>query len=339
VTPIRLGIVGAGGIARAEHLPRFRQIAGVELAGVANRSEQSSRRVAEAEGIARIFPSWEALVADDDIDAVLVATWPNLHAPVTIDALGAGKHVLTEARMSATLEEAQAMRVAARAHPERVAMIVPASFSLWADRTIRRLVEEEAVGPIHHVRVLWDASGSVAPSEHWRWLRSASGVNAMALGILVEAMERWLGPTTSIQATGRIFKPEKPGPAGLVTTDVYDHVLVQATYSREVTASIEMSILTVRGGTRIELFGDEGSIDVDLAKAVLFNVSPNGDRSPLEIRPEDRLGWTAERDFIASIREGAPVELTDFETGVAYMAVVDAVDRSARGGGRVELAR
>ena len=338
MTPLRLGIVGAGGIARAEHLPRFRAIDGVELAGVVNRSPDSTRRVAAEEGIPRTFASWQELVADDAIDAVLVATWPDQHAAVTIAALEAGKHVLTEARMAATLADAQAMLAAANAHPDRVAMVVPASFSLWADRTIRRLVDERAVGRIRHLRVLWDGSGSIAPSEHWRWLRRFSGVNVMALGILVEATARWLGPAVAVQATGGIVRPRKPGPDGDIDTDVLDHLVVAARYPADVTASIEMSVVSVSGGTRIALAGDDGQIEVDLAGEALTLVRREGAREPVTIDPADRLGWTAEIDFVRSIRERAPVELTDFATGVDYMAFVDAVDRSVRTGARIDLA-
>src|SRR6185312_11349288 len=98
------------------------------------------------EGIPRTFDRWQDLVADDGIDALLVATWPDQHAPVTVAALDAGKHVLTEARMAATLDDAQTMAAAAARHPELVAMVVPASFSLWADRTLARAVAERAVG-------------------------------------------------------------------------------------------------------------------------------------------------------------------------------------------------
>lgn len=337
MSTLRLGIVGAGAIARAEHLPRFRAIDGVELAAVVNRSPESTRRVADEEGIPRTFERWEDLVADDGIDAVVVATWPDQHAAVTVAALEAGKHVLTEARMSATLDDAQAMAAAAAAHPDLVAMVVPASFSLWADRTLASALANRAIGTVRHARVVWDAAGSVAPSEHWRWQRAHSGVNVMALGILAESMARWLGPSTAVQAMGQVLQSSKPGPRGPVVGDVVDHLLVLAEYPAGVTASIEMSIASVVGGTRIEVLGDDGAIEIGLASGTLTRVGRDASRAPIEIRPEDRLGWTAEVDFVRSIREGAPVELTDFPTGVAYMAFVDAVDLACRSGHRVVI--
>ena len=60
-----------------------------------------------------------------------------------------------------------------------------------------------------------------------------------------------------------------------------------------------------------------------------------GDWAPEPVGDEDRASWTAEIDFIAAIRGDRPVTLTDFATGAHYMAVVEAVDRSAaRGGAR-----
>lgn len=97
---IRVGFVGAGENTRVRHIPGFRKIDGVSLAGVVNRSRESSERVAREFGIPRVYDKWEDLVADPEIDAVCIGTWPYLHCPVTVAALDAGKHVLCEARMA-----------------------------------------------------------------------------------------------------------------------------------------------------------------------------------------------------------------------------------------------
>jgi predicted dehydrogenase len=333
---IRLGVVGAGAIARAEHLPRFRGIEGVEIVGVANSSAESTRAVASAERIATAYGDWHELVDDRSIDAVLVATRPDLHAPVTVAALEAGKHVLVEARMADTLAAARRMVAAAAARPERVAALVPSSFSLWADRTIIRRLGDGSIGALRHARVAWDASGSVAPSEWWRWSRRVSGVNVMALGIVLEAMIRWLGPVTAVQTSARILMPRKPGPGGDIDADVADHILVTAAFG-EVTAALEMSIATVHHGSRIELIGDRGSLELDVAAGTLTLAERGGGRTDVPIAPEDRLGWTAELDFVSAIRGGPSGTLTDFSTGLTYMAAVAASDTSGRTGRRVAV--
>ena len=336
--PIRIGIVGAGKIVRAEHVPRFRAIDGVELVAVANRSHASSRRAATDLGIGRWLDDWGALVADPGIDAVLVGAWPYLHEAVTIAALEAGKHVLTEARMAATGVGARAMLGASRAHPELVAMVVPASFSLWADATIQRLLADRAIGRLRHVRVAWSASGLDDPGEAWRWQRRYSGENAMALGIVYEAMARWLGRATAVTAVSRLGDGVGFGTVDGVEVDVADHVLAIVEFPDDVTATIEMSARTsALDSNAATFYGTDGTMRVEFATERIDTAPIGGQWTPVTVRDEDRAGWTAELDFIASIREGRPVTLTDFESGAHYMSVVEAVDRSASRGCRVEV--
>ncbi len=333
---IRIGIVGAGKIVRAEHIPRFREIRAVDLVAVANRTPESSEQAAVELGIERSIGDWHALVADPGIDAVLVGAWPYLHAPVTVAALDAGKHVLTEARMAATGAEARAMFSSSRSHPELVAMVVPASFSLWADATIQRMLREGAIGRVRHARVTWQSAGPDQPGEGWRWQRRFSGENVMALGIVYEAMARWLGPANAVTAVSRIGEPPAHAASNLeVVVDVADHVLAILDFPDEVTATIEMSARTQPLASNAAVFyGTDGTIEVDFTAQQIRHAPAGADWAPVEIRGEDRAEWTAERDFIASIREGRPVTLTDFATGAHYMSVVEAIDRSAARGSR-----
>jgi len=333
--PIRIGIVGAGRIVRAEHVPRFRAIEGVELVGVANRSADSSRRAADELGLERTWGHWRDLVGDPGVDAVLVGAWPVLHAPVTIASLDAGKHVLTEARMAATAEDARAMVRSARAHADRVAAVVPASFSFWADGTIVRLLRDGAIGRVRHVQASWDASGAGDPGDFWRWQRAWSGDNVMSLGILAEGMARWLGHPEAVSAMTRHGQATRPGPDGLIEVDVPDHVLALVEYPDDVTAVIEMSARTnAVSSNRVVLHGTDGSLVVDLAGQRIVRVAGDGSREEVPIRDEERADWTAEIDFVSAIRGGPPGTLTDFPTGLAYMAFLEAVHRSAANGRR-----
>ena len=97
---VRIGVVGAGDATRSGHIPKFRAIEGVEVVGVVNRSRQSSQRVADELGIPTVYENWRDLVADPDIDAVFIGTWPHMHRPVVLGALEHDKHVLTEARFA-----------------------------------------------------------------------------------------------------------------------------------------------------------------------------------------------------------------------------------------------
>src|SRR5919198_2722521 len=123
--PLRIGLVGAGANTRARHIPGLRAIPGVEIVAVCNRRPESTAAAAREFGIPRTFDRWEDLVADPAIDAVAIGTWPYLHGPITLAALAAGKHVLTEARIAMSAAQAREMLAAARAHPDLVTQVVP----------------------------------------------------------------------------------------------------------------------------------------------------------------------------------------------------------------------
>src|SRR5919205_3794769 len=117
---IRVGLIGAGGNVRNRHLPGFRKVEGVQIIGVANRSLESSHRVAEQFNIPRIYRNWQELLEDDTINAVCIGTWPYMHRTLTLAALEKGKHVLTEARMANTAQEARDMLAVSQRHSHLV---------------------------------------------------------------------------------------------------------------------------------------------------------------------------------------------------------------------------
>ncbi len=114
--PVRLGVVGAGSFARAVLLPHLKQLARiVELRGVATASGPSARQTAERFGFAYAASDWRQVVDDPDVDAVLVATRHDLHAPVAAAALRAGKAVFLEKPMALDEEGVEAILEAQRA--------------------------------------------------------------------------------------------------------------------------------------------------------------------------------------------------------------------------------
>src|SRR5262249_36037820 len=117
---IRVGLIGAGGNVRNRHIPGFRKVEGVQIMGGVNRSLESSHRVAEQFNIPRIYHTWQELLEDDTLNAVCIGTWPYMHRALTLAALEKGKHVLTEARMASTAQEARDMLEAARRHSHLV---------------------------------------------------------------------------------------------------------------------------------------------------------------------------------------------------------------------------
>ena len=110
---LRIALLGTGWIMDF-HARAVLEHPGAELVAAANWREPSLRRLAGRYGIARTTTDWRALAADPGVDAAVVGTPNALHAPQAIAFLDAGKHVLVEKPMAASLAEADAMVAAAR---------------------------------------------------------------------------------------------------------------------------------------------------------------------------------------------------------------------------------
>jgi predicted dehydrogenase len=110
---LRVALLGTGWIMDF-HARAVLEHPGAELVAAANWRRPSLDRLAERHGIARTTTDWRALAADPGVDAAVVGTPNALHAPQAIAFLDAGKHVLVEKPMAASLAEADAMVAAAR---------------------------------------------------------------------------------------------------------------------------------------------------------------------------------------------------------------------------------
>lgn len=339
---IRVGIIGAGANTKARHIPGFHALPGVEIVAVANRTRPSGEAVAREFGIPRVYDDWRDLTSATDIDAVCIGTWPCLHAPATLAALAAGKHVLCEARMAMNAAEAHAMGEAARARPDVVAQVVPAPFTLGFDELISRRLTESYIGELLALDLCATTSSFVdhAAPLHWRQDAALSGSNMLTLGIWYETAMRWVGPARRVSATARVCVPQRPTPdGGLREVAIPDHVEVLADLECGAAAHFRFSAVTgFHPGSHAALYGREGTLHLDIGSRRLLG-GRRGDAAlgvlaDLSGQPD---GWRVEAEFVGAIRGTEPVRRTTFADGVRYMEFTEAVLRSWRRGVAVDL--
>ncbi len=344
VQDIRIGLIGAGGNTRLRHIPGLLAVPGVTLAGVCNRRPESTQAVAREFGIAKTYERWEDLIADPRIDAVVIGTWPYLHCPITLAALQAGKHVLTEARLSMNADEARRMLAASRQFPKLVTQVVPSPFGLKGHAVMTELLAAGYIGDLREVRVC-NLNGALADPQAaltWRQDAELSGCNVLTLGIVYETLLRWVPPVASLVAQSCAHIPTRIDPATGTVRQVGtpDSVQVSARLASGPCATFHFSGAVAFGqSASIDLFGTKGALHYDLlTDRVLGGQAVRlSDLAEIPIPPEKARSWNVEADFIAAIREQKPIEFTTFEAGVAYMEFTEAVARSAETGQRVQL--
>ncbi|WPJ97199.1 Gfo/Idh/MocA family oxidoreductase [Coraliomargarita algicola] len=336
---LRIGFIGAGANTRKMHIPGFHKLENVELAVVANRSVESAEDVAKKNGIQRVAKNWREVVEDPSIDAVCIGTWPYLHAEATIAALENGKHVLCEARMACDLAEAQAMLAASQAHPELVAQLVPAPFSLDFDATIREMIETGKLGKLLEVRVVHTGGQSANPEAPMTWRQDValSGKNIMTMGIMHETVQRWVQDEPSwLLADGAVFQPERsyPGSKEVMQVSIPDSLSVMGRFAKTGARMVYHFSSVESGKPRMEfrLNGSKGALRFDTYEtALLFAPAGEVEEKKIILSRAESRGWQVEADFVHSIREGAPVKLTSFEQGVRYMTFTEMVAQSLAG--------
>lgn len=329
---IRVGFIGAGGNTRLRHLPGFGDIEGVELTAVANRSVTSAQKVADDFNIGRVAADWREIVQADDIDAVCIGTWPNTHAEMTVAALAAGKHVLVEARMAASLAEAEAMEKAAAARPDLVTQIVPSPLTLEADQLIRDRLQAGGLGEVRRIHSDHATAATLDPAAplSWRLDERISGINTMALGICYEPLQRWFGGDAAVlTADARIITAQRAdGEGGLHDICIPEILSVRGRWHDAELTLHQSSVEPGPARCRYEIVGTEGALRYDVNQRELLLTERTGKTTPLEIPRLAHGGWAVEAEFIASIRAGVPVRRTDFATGARYMRFTDAVWRA-----------
>lgn len=337
---IRIGVVGAGANTRLHHIPKLHAQPDVEIVAVVNRSRASSEKVAAEFGIPNVYNHWREVIDDPAIDAVVIGTWPYLHAPISIAALEANKHVMTEARMACNAAEAHAMWNASRARPHLVAQVVPAPFTLGVDRTVQRLITEGYVGKLLFVEHSDAAAGFIDPTAplHWRRNRDLSGLNIAMLGIVYEVILRWVGEAVAVSAHTKTFVNQAKDESGrMVAVSVPDHVDVIADLACGAQLHVQQSAATTfKEGAGTWLYGTEGVLRFHNGELTGARKGESEMQS-VSVPETERGGWRVEEEFINAIRGLEPITHTTFSDGVKYMEFVEAVSRSAAQGRRIPL--
>lgn len=343
---LRIGLIGAGANTRSRHIPGLQAIEDVEIVAVCNRRPGSTGAVAREFRIAKTFEHWQDLVADPDIDAVVIGTWPYLHCPITLAALEAGKHVLTEARLCLNAAEAHQMLAASRKYSNLVTQVVPSPYGLKGHDVMAELLGGGYLGELREVDVYARSNTLADPAAplSWRQDVALSGFNMLTLGIVHETFLRWAPPPVRALAQVHAFIPTRIDPESGVRRPVGtpDSVQILTILENGARAVYHLSgVMPFCQGMGIWLYGTEAVLHYDLANDRIEGAHQRSrsDQSleEIPIPPSKVRSWRVEADFVDAIRQKAPIQFTNFETGVAYMEFTEAVARSAQRGQAIEL--
>ncbi len=269
---IGVGVVGCGFVGRGAHVPAFAEIEGASLVAVADLDEKRRKKVAAKFPLESAYADYADLVKDPNIDAVVVSVPTPLHARVAHAAIEAGKHVLCEMPLAASLEEADGLiDAAARKGVHLMPSLTFRFTSTFAK--VRQLIDDGAIGrPVaavyREVIPATDLAGQW-PAESWMWKIDESGGPLYTLSVWSIDLVRWLFGADVAETHAVATYTELAKTGGTLGYDAYgalkmdNGIAVSLQYSGSVTGSAASNCLEVIGDTTLVIHA-EGNESVTL---------------------------------------------------------------------------
>ena len=341
---LRVGVVGAGWWAVANHIPILRSRPDVELVGVCRLGRAELAKVQSAFGIPYGAEDYAAMLNEAPLHALVVASPHNLHGAHAVAALERGIHVLVEKPMTVNAAEARAIADLARDKGCHVLVPYGWNFKPYFGKA-RDLVRKQRIGRIRHV-----SAQMASPIGD---LMTGSDLAGTENEMFRPDPETWANPRTGgygwgqlVHLLGALFYLTDLVPKDVFAfvgrsdmgADLYDAVALRFTIGA--TAAISGSA-TVPAGTPfqvdIRLFGDEGMLLLDVERERLSLRRLDGDNLDIRIAAGDGDYACVEPvNRFVDLCLGKDVEnCGDASVGLRSVEVVDAMLRSAKSG-RVE---
>ena len=323
---VRWGVLGCAAIAVNKVIPAMQRSELCDVTAIASRDAPTAATAAAELGIPRHYGGYQELLDDPDIEAVYIPLPNHLHAPWTLRAAAAGKHVLCEKPLAMSSAEAQEMVDGCRT--AGVALMEAFMYRLhplWV--RVRELVRDGAVGELEAIQAFFSYRN--LDPLNIRNVSEFGGGALMDIGCYPVNVARMMFDAEPISVAGVVRRDPQFGTDAL-TSAVLDFGGRHATF----TCSTQLE-----DDQRVHLMGTEGRLLVEIP----FNIPPDrptriiraaGGSPPvepgieiIEVPPADQ--YAAQCDaFSAAVRSGEPVP-TPPSDAVANMVVIERILASA----------
>ncbi|MGH9167033.1 MAG: Gfo/Idh/MocA family protein [Acidimicrobiia bacterium] len=325
---LRWGVLGTAKVARQKVIPAIQSAPRCEVVAIASRDPVRAGEAAQSLGIGRAYGSYQELLEDPEVEAVYIPLPNHLHAPWTLAAAQAGKHVLVEKPLALSTDQAEEMVEACR----RAGVKLMEGFMYrlhpqWV--TVRELVTSGRLGELRAVQGFF--SYRQLDPANIRNVHDYGGGGLMDIGCYGIDLSRMLFETEPARVMGMVRRHPDWG-IDVLTSVLLEFEAGQASF----TCGTQME-----HDQRVHLIGTLGRLLVEIP----FNIPPDrstrlllgsGGHPPIDldtevitIPPADQYSVQAQR-FAEAVLEGAPVPIPA-ENGIANLRVIEEVLASADG--------
>ena len=346
MSQLRIGIVGAGAIARARHIPCFQQHPDATVVAIADVSQLLVDRVMAEFGIPFGYTNYEEMFETENLDAISICTPNRFHAPVAIAALRSGLHVLCEKPMALNGPESREMARVAKETGKLLAIAFRYRFQPQA-RAARQVIDAGELGEIYMIRVSALRRRAI-PSWGVFTNKEMQGGGALVdFGVHLLDLALWLaGNPRVVEVTGVTSQrlgtrpgPNEWGPWNHDDFGVEDHAAAFIRFEGGKALQLEASwaLNIAEPKEALSLSGTEGGLDVYPLKV---NKAAHGmlvDWVPAWMPGGKTNEWNLQTaDFVEAVLQGRP-PLVKPEEAAQVNEIIDAIYQSSVTGAAVKL--
>lgn len=336
---VGFAIVGLGGYALNQMMPRFAQAERAHIAAIVSGNPEKLRRVGDAYGVPtdarHSYEAFEKIASDKRIDAVYIVLPTGLHAEWAIRGFAAGKHVLCEKPMALSSADCERM-IAAGRRAKRKLMIAYRSHFEPYNLEAMRLMEQKAIGTIRLVRTEQSyRMGPTSPGENWRTSRALAGGGPLEdYGIYGLQAALYLTGEMPQRISATAFRPA--GDARFA--EIFAHVSSQWLFPSGAVAQLATSYDSA-GTNFAQVRGTDGALIMDPATSYAGQKMRIESRDGREFTPGDPdVQFARQLDHFANaVRDNTAIK-TPGEMGLRDLRLIEAIYASARTGRTVGLA-
>jgi predicted dehydrogenase len=335
----RIGVIGAGAIAQALHIPGYAAAAHCELAAIADPSPARLREVRDKGWkFLREYRDYRDLLANEKPDAVSICTPNQFHAEIAIACLKAGADLLLEKPMALTNKEAQAIARTAQATGRRIMVGFSHRFN-ELNLAAKKALDSGKIGKPFMIRVRFAHTGPIPgwAKSDWFYKPELSGGGAL-MDMAVHAFDiaQWfISPATSVYAQTATLRKKIP---------VDDNVVAVLEFGESCMGYIECGWTSPAGFSGIEIMGDKGAICSDYtANRTTLTVqtttaSGTGKAKTTVLADHPKSGaWQNEMTyFTKQLATGKPFQ-PGIEAGLLTTRLVVAAYKSSQTGRKISL--
>lgn len=353
MSKIKIGIIGTGGISNC-HIQAYQANPDVELYAFCDIDEAKLKMMGEKYGVTRLFTDKDEMLKLKEIDAVSVCTWNSQHAPCTIAALNAGKHVICEKPMATNAVDAQAMADAAKSNGKLLMIGFVRRFGNDC-AILKDFIDKDYFGDLYYAKATYLRRNGNPGG--WFGDKSRSGGGPLIdLGVHVIDLARYLlGRPLPVSVYGATYQKlfNRPDIKDTVAyqasgaakekpiCDVEDLATALIRFDNGATVAIEASFaLNIKKDVGdIQLFGTKAGCKID--PEVEFFTQDNGYLTNVTLNRSSALSFDGLfqneiNHYVDCIVNGTPCR-APAEDGVTLMKILDAIYESAKTGHEVVL--